>query len=187
MATKLTITEALAEIKTIGKRLDKKKQAVLLNVARDGRMLDPLGRDGGSEKFVAQERQAIRDLEDRLIRIRTQIQLTNLNTPLTVGKRRMSVAEWLTFRREVAEGQQLFYSGLSQSIRSIRAKYEQPSFNITGRNAAVANTGGETKPVEVAVHLDEKTLIGEQEELEMLLGTLDGQLSLLNATTTIEV
>lgn len=186
MATKLTITEALAEIKTIGKRLDKKKQAVLLNVARDGRTFDPLGKDGGSEKFVAQERQAIRDLEDRLIRIRTQIQLTNLNTPLTVGKRRMSVAEWLTFRREVAEGQQLFYSGLSQSIRAIRTKYEQPSFAVSSRATAINQTG-ESKPIEVAVHLDEKALIGEQEELETLLGTLDGQLSLLNATTTIEV
>jgi hypothetical protein len=186
MAVKLTITEALAEIKTINKRLEKKKQAVLLNVARDGRMLDPLGKDGGSEKFVAAERQAIRDLEDRLIRIRTQIQLTNLNTPLTVGKRRMSVAEWLTFRREVAEGQQGFYAGLSNSIRAIRTKYEQPTYNVRANVSAVANSG-ESKPVEVAVHLDEKALIGEQEELETLLGTLDGQLSLLNATTTIEV
>jgi hypothetical protein len=181
---KMTITEALAEVRTIGKRLEKKKQAVLANVARDGRMLDPLGKDGGSEKFVAQERQAIRDLEDRLIRIRTQIQLVNLNTPLTVGKRRMSVAEWLTYRREVAEQQQAFYSGIGNAIRAIRTKYEQPSF--TARNVAQVNQT-EAKPIEVALHLDEKTLISEQEELETLLGTLDGQLSLLNATTTIEI
>jgi len=186
MTAKMTITEALAEVKTIGKRLEKKEQAVLANVARDGRMLDPLGRDGGSEKFVAQERQAIRDLEDRLIRIRTQIQTVNLNTPLTIGKRRMSVAEWLTFRREVAEGQQGFYSGLSLAIRAIRTKYEQPSFSVRASATAIAQTG-ENKPIEVAVHLDEKGLIGEAEELETLLGTLDGQLSLLNATTTIEV
>jgi hypothetical protein len=186
MMAKLTVTEALAEVKTIGKRLEKKKQAVLANVARDGRMLDPLGKDGGSEKFVAQERQAIRDLEDRLIRIRTQIQLVNLNTPLTVGKRRMSVAEWLTYRREVAEQQQAFYSGIGQAIRAVRTKYEQPNFNVSSRNAAINQTG-DAKPIEVALHLDEKTLISEQEELETLLGTLDGQLSLLNATTTIEI
>lgn len=185
MAAKMTITEALAETKTIAKRLEKKKQAVLANIARDGQRVDPLAKAGGSEKYIREELQAIRDLELRLITIRTQIQRVNLSTPLTVGSRKMSIAEWLTFRREVAEGQQGFFSGMSSAIRAIRTKYEQPTFNVRGASA-VASVG-EQKPVDVVVHLDEKQLLTEQEELETLLGTLDGQLSLLNATTTIEV
>ncbi len=66
----MTITEALAEIKTIGKRLEKKKQAVLTNIGRDSRLKDPLD---DSVKFVKEERQAIEDLEKRIVTIRTAI------------------------------------------------------------------------------------------------------------------
>lgn len=37
----MTITEALAEIKTIGKRLEKKRAAIAGNLARDSRLKDP--------------------------------------------------------------------------------------------------------------------------------------------------
>jgi hypothetical protein len=41
--------------------------------------------------------------------------------------------------------------------------------------------------VEFVLHLDEKNLLEEQEDLEQTLGELDGKLSLLNATTVIDV
>src|ERR1035438_7251391 len=71
----LTITEALQEIKTIGKRLDKKRAAAAQYLARDARARDPLEKDGGSAKFISEERQAIADLETRVISIRTHIQI----------------------------------------------------------------------------------------------------------------
>src|SRR6266851_1458935 len=94
----MTITEALAEIKTIGKRLEKKKQAVLANIGRDSRLKDPLE---DSVKYVAQERQAIEDLEKRIVAIRTAIQKKNLETPCTVGENTFMVQEWLNLRKEV--------------------------------------------------------------------------------------
>src|SRR5439155_22848829 len=100
MAT--TITEALAEIKTIGKRLEKKRSAILQLIARDSRVKDPLEKEGGSVRYIQAERQSVKDLETRIVAIRTAIQKSNLSTPLALDGQSMSVAEWLTWRREVS-------------------------------------------------------------------------------------
>ena len=186
----ITITEALAEIKTIGKRLEKKKQAVLMNIARDSRMRDSL--EGGSENFVKSERQAIGDLEKRIVAIRTAIQRSNLTTMTTVGSTSLSVAEWLTWRREVAQGAQTFLSSMNNTIRAIRDKVQRDGgvmHPVTARATAIVATDKATtvQPIEILLHLDEKALLEEQEMMEKTLGDLDGKLSLLNATTLIEV
>ena len=183
----ITITEALAEIKTIGKRLEKKKQAILTNIGRDSRLKDPLE---DSVRFVAQERQAIEDLEKRIVAIRTAIQRSNLNTPCTVGENTMMVQEWLNFRREISANRQHFLASINQGVKQIRDKIQAQGGRVTfAAAAAVAQVAadGEKKPPEVLLHLDEKKLLEEQEGLEKVLCDLDGKLSLLNATTVIEV
>ncbi len=182
----MTITEALAEIKTIGKRLEKKKQAVLSNIGRDSRLKDPL--EGGSVEYVARERQAIEDLEKRIVAIRTAIQRSNLATNCTVGDNTLTVQEWLNFRREVSEKRQLFLNSLNMAIKQIREKVQREGGRVVAANvAALATVDGGKPPIEILVHLDEKKLLEEQEGLEKTLGDLDGKLSLLNATTVIEV
>ncbi len=182
----MTITEALAEIKTIGKRLEKKKAAVMQYMARDSRLMDPLSSDGGSVEYIKSERQSIEDLEKRIVSIRTAIQKSNLATQATVGENAMSIAEWLTFRREVAAGRQQFLASMNNGIRNIRDKVQKEGGRVVAAVAAVADSG--SRPVvEIIVHFDEKELLNEQEDLEKTLGDLDGKLSLLNATTVIEV
>lgn len=187
----MTITEALAEIKTIGKRLEKKRGAVIANIGRDARLKDPLADAEGmtSVKYVAQERQAINDLEKRIVDIRTAIQRSNLTTPCTVGQSTMPVQDWLNFRREVAGGRQVFLNSLNQSIKNIRTKTVSQGGRVT-MAAAVSQsivTTGDSPPLEVLLHVDERELLTEQEGLEQTLGELDGKLSLLNATTVIDV
>jgi len=182
----MTITEALAEIKTIAKRLEKKKQAVLANIGRDSRLKDPLD---DSVAFVKQERQAIEDLEKRIVTIRTAIQRSNLTTNCTVGDNSLTVQEWLNFRREVSTNRQMFLSSINQAVKNIRDKVNREGGRVSfAAAAAIASTdSGEKKPIEILLHLDEKELLSEQEGLEKTLGDLDGKLSLLNATTVVEV
>lgn len=182
----MTITEALAEIKTIGKRLEKKKQAVLSNIGRDSRLKDPLD---DSVAFVKQERQAIEDLEKRIVAIRSAIQRSNLATNCTVGDNTFTVQEWLNFRREVASNRQMFLAEINQAVKNIRDKVSREGGRVSfAAAAAVATSGdGDKKPIEILLHLDEKELLSQQEGLEKTLGDLDGKLSLLNATTVVEV
>ncbi len=184
--SEITITEALQEIKTINKRLEKKRASLGNYLARDVRTRDPLSKDGGSEKFVAQERQAIADLEQRIIAIRTDIQRSNLNKTLTLGGQTRSVAEWLTWRREIANGQVTFLKGMYNGILGIKNEIQKKGGKVVAGNAVAINESFDpTGPADCVINVDEKQLLVDQETLEQTLGDLDGKLSLFNATTLI--
>lgn len=185
----MTITEALAEIKTIGKRLESKRNSILKYIARDARLKDPLENEGGTVEFIKKERQAINDLEMRIVNIRTAIQRSNLDTVTVIEGVSQNVAEWLTFRREVAEGRKRFLSGLSDGIQATRDKVQREGGRVVTAGAANATAIVESGKAafELLVSIEEKALIEEREQLEKILGDLDGRLSLLNATTTIDV
>jgi hypothetical protein len=183
---KLTITEALQEIKTIGKRLEKKRLSVIGYLVRDSRVRDPLEKDGGAEKFVAQERQAIADLEAPVIAIRTAIQRSNLESSLTVEEKTRTVAEWLTWRREISNGQKTFLTTIANQIASVRQQVQQKGGKVVAAAVAINEAPDPLAPPQILVALDERGVIEDQEKLETVLGTLDGKLSLFNATTVIE-
>lgn len=185
---KITITEALQEIKTINKRLERKRQAVLPYIVRDSKLLDPFAKDGGSLKFIESERQAINDLEKRIIAIRTAIQQANLKETLKVEEKTMTVAEWLTWRREVSQQQQLFLRTLAMSLAQTRdAIQKRGGKTVFAAAVATAEASSPSDPPQVIVNVDEKQLLEEQERLEKITGDLDGKLSLFNATQTIEL
>lgn len=180
----LTITEALAEIRTITRRLDKKRDGLKPHLYRQDQMRDPLEASGGSVEWLKRERQAIADLEDRLVVIRTAIQDTNRETSLTLRGDTRSVAEWLIWRREVAPNRQRQVREILQALVQVRDQAKRQGLGI---RSAKDGDGGGTAVGDVIVHVDEAELAAEAEKLEEVLGTLDGQLSLLNATTSVTV
>ena len=187
----MTITEGLAEIKTIGKRLEKKRAAILQYIARDSRLKDPLESEGGSVEYIKRERQSIVDLEDRIVAIRTAIQRSNLATMQTIEGDSKSVSEWLTYRREVADGRKKFLQTLAGGVQATRAQVQKEGGRVTtvgaGNASAMVVQSDKEATFEVIVHLEEKSLMDEIERMETVLGVLDGKLSLLNATTQIDV
>jgi hypothetical protein len=182
----LTITEALAEIKTIGKRLEKKRTAVLQNLGRDARAKDPLAAEGGSVAYVAQERQGIADLEKRVVALRVAITKANLATTLTINDVTHSITEWLTWKRDVHAGAAQFLTNLNGTVLAIRQKAQKAGATriVTAPEAADESKLGDG---DVIINLNEKELLEQQERLEQVFGELDGKLSLLNATTVVDV
>jgi hypothetical protein len=179
----ITITEALAEIKTINSRLAKKREFVNSYLARQEAARDPLEKDGGSAQAIERERQSINDLEHRLISIRRGIQRANDTTLISIGGMQMSISEWLTWRRDVAPGQRTFLQGMRDRINAIRAQAQKQGGALV---SATASAGGESTNKDIVVNVDERVIADEIEALETTLGTLDGQLSLKNATVFIE-
>ncbi|MHA2280036.1 MAG: hypothetical protein ACXAC5_04060 [Promethearchaeota archaeon] len=173
----MTITEALAEIKTINKKLTKKREFVLAHAVRDDKLKDPLVKDGGSEKVLGEERQSIRDLEARVVRLRSAINRSNQETSLTIGGDTRTISDWLIWKREVMPTYQRFLVQMNTRIQN-----ERESLIYSKRNSV-----GEENDADLVVNLDEKALGSEAENLEEILGGLDGQLSLLNATVMVEV
>ncbi|MFQ5974097.1 MAG: hypothetical protein ACE5Q3_17360 [Alphaproteobacteria bacterium] len=178
--TEITITEALAELKTLQKRIAKKRQFVLQHLLRQERLKDPLEKEGGSVDAIKRERQAIADLNQRMIVIRTAITSANASNEITIGGETRTIEGWLVWRREVAPGHQDFLGQMNAHIQKVRNEARQKGLTVAAVNEV-------TKPDDVVVHINERELAEDIEGLEEILGSLDGQLSLKNATVTINV
>jgi hypothetical protein len=179
----ITITEALAEIKTINKRIEKKREFVLSYLYRQEGLKDPLEKDGGSVEAIRREQQAISDLETRIVALRRGIQHANDKTEVTIKDNVMSIADWLTWRRDVAPVVQAFMHQMRQRLAMVRETAKRGGSQVIG---AMASVSTDAKPTDYVINIDESELMRKTEELEELLGVLDGQLSLKNATIMID-
>lgn len=176
----ITITEALAELKTIDKRIEKKRAFINQYAFRQEGLKDPLEKEGGSPKLITQEKQSIGDLLTRKIAIRRAIQNVNAETQVNILGATRSIADWLVWRRDVAPTERAFHGEL-------RARLEAERNQARRNGATVVQNGEAQKPSDVVVNFSEQELAKEIEALEETLGVLDGQLSLKNATLFIEV
>lgn len=175
----MTITEALAEMKTLAKRIEKKRESIAPYLLRQSIVLDPLAEQGGSKEFIRRERQALDDMERRMVAIRTGIQRVNHQTPITIEGETRTVAEWLTWRKEIAPGRQQFVTRMRGTITKVRDDFAKKGGAVSEDAKAGENN--------VIVNVDELALIKEIEQMENVLGQLDGQLSLKNATVLVEI
>lgn len=176
----LTITEALAEIKTIAKRVEKKRESINQYLARREGAKDPLEKDGGSMKFIASERQSVSDLEDRTVALRRGIQMANETTKVVINEQSRTISDWLIWRRDVAPKQKEFLANLRKQLNGFREQARREGANMVTASAVAE------KATDIVVNVDEQALAKEIETLEEVIGTLDGQLSLKNATVIIQ-
>jgi hypothetical protein len=144
---------------------------------------------------LRRERQAIADLEERVIAIRAAIANSNANTHITVGGTTRSVTEWLAWRKEVAPGAGSFLAQLRNRIDQVRQAQARgqvprtvgPELAALSVRATATSSANREKAPEIIINLDERQLAQESENHEQILGQLDGQLSLKNATTEIRI
>lgn len=173
-----TITEALAEIKTIDKRIAAKRDYVTVYLARQEGIKDPLAKEGGSAKVIERELQAIHDLGERKVELRRAINAANVTTTITIGATR-SIADWITWRRDVVPEYGKSLEHMRNRIKTAREAAMRAGQTVVAKEADAA------RPQDVVVNLDEAWLAREIEDLTDTLGQLDGQLSLKNATTAL--
>jgi len=168
----VTITEALAELKLIAKKIGKKQEFIVAHIGRPTNIRDPLEKEGGSEAVVKSETQAVHDLMERVVEIRRGIQTANANTEVTIQGVTRTIADWLIWRREVAPMLQRFQGGAVTAIKNLRSNID--NFNRQHE-----------EKLDAAIHTSETNLQAAQELTQHILDELDGQLSLKNATVTI--
>jgi len=178
MTKTTTITEALAELKTIDSKIETTKSFVLQYAVRQGSAVDPLLDDGGSDKIIPQKIQSLTDLLVRKVEIRTAINKKNLETQVTVGNKTKSVAEWIIWRREAKPQQLKVFQELQKTILNIRQQCQQKGLIVKEGEQPSKNN-------EVSCFISESLVNKEIESLNEIENTLDGKLSMINATTTV--
>ena len=177
----ITITEALAELKLINSKIEKKKQFILTYLGRQEGAKDPLEKSGGSSVAIASEMQSIKDLSERFIRIRSAIASANAANVVEILGVKYSVADWLIWRRSVAPMVQGFEQSIMNGINNIRNRARQQNVNVV-------KPGEEAKNLtDVLIEIDEMELSKRMERTQEILDNLDGKLSLHNATVQIDV
>ena len=178
----ITITEALAELKTLKKRIEKKTEYVQSNILRQGCVKDPLESAGGQVEVIQKELQAIADLEARFVAIRIAIARANLENDLEIAGEKRSISAWLAWRREIAAGQ---LTRLNQVFNII----DRGAVEAKKRGSRTVPLGeeGEAQRDDLVINVDIPEMRAESERLVEVMGALDGKLSLFNATIKLEV
>ena len=174
----ITITEALQEVKTLIKRIEKKQEFIRGFLWRQNHLRDPHEKDGGSRDLIKKERQAIKDLENNIIDLRRGIATANAQNNITVCGETMSIADWIVWRREIATGRREFLKQLQSRIQNARLQ-------ALHNGVSVVDTDSKVSVSELIINIDEKELADELEKIVEIMSTLDGQLSLKNSTVKI--
>ena len=176
-----TITEALANLKTLHKRIEKKQQFVNDYLFRQEKLKDPLEKDGGSNAAIVRELQAILDLSLNIVNTRSAIAQANMTTNITVEGTTRTIADWLAWRRDIALIEQKHLAHLRSAISKIRSEAQRQGLEVVLAGSVAKDQN------DIIVNINEQELATEIEYYEQVLGVLDGQLSLKNATVIIDV
>ena len=180
--TKITITEALSEVNLVKKKIVARTAEISPYVTRYSNITDPFEKSGGSSTKINADMQAIRDLSVRLQKLRHEISQANLTNTMTVEGETKSIHDWLTWKREVYDVQRTLLGNTITQVRQAHAK-------LSGQSppAFRDDKTGEPKFASLIVNVDLDALTKELEKVEQLHERLDGQLSLKNATITVEI
>lgn len=177
----LTITEALSEINLINKKITNAKENVYMHSTRVEHMKDPFEKEGGSQAFVQSQMQSIEDLKKRLIKIRSSILKANLENELEIDGTKMTISEWLTWKKEVAKDSTEFYS---KAFRDCKHKLDRQENAPQVFKDELTN---EVKCIKVIPNVDYAKCLEMTSKLDEVYQKLDGKLSLKNATIIVEV
>ncbi len=185
----ITITEALGELRLVEKKLEKKRNGVQTYLCG---YTEPLSAQGGSTKYVASERESVDALMDRHIAIRIAIQESNRNESITIDNEgrtsTQTIAEWLTWKRELSNNHRRFLSSCIQRIEQFRTDHEN-TWHKQKQASKDLDQNDMPTPEEpkLLVHADEKELRDQLADLDYQLERLDTALTLHNSTVTIDV
>lgn len=174
----ITITEALAEINLIKKKITDAEMSIRTILVRASHVPDVYQAHGGGAEMVKRTQQATKDLRTRLVTIRGEISRANIDNQLTINKKTMSIFDWLSWKREIYPGLELNLKAQIEDLRGYQKRQAE-------RPEVWKDTEGKTQLVQYQYNVDLKLLEDEYSELVDTYGKLDGQLSLRNATIMI--
>lgn len=169
---KMTITEAMAELKLIDKKIQKKSDFILSNISSSDIVPDSL--EGKGKERIKSEFKSISDLNKEYINIKKAINIANSENNVTINNNTMTIQEWLNWKAYVYERE---ISLLNNTISLLNKKTEPRAYK---------DEDGNSKFEVITYNVDDEYISKEIETIMDSYERLDGQLSLKNATIVIE-
>jgi len=124
--------------------------------------------------------QFVDDLFERKLSILTAIKRANAGSSIELFGVSRTIEEWLLWKQYIVPARKAYLTNLIRRIDEERAHAQKTGGSV------IEKTSTEWSP-NVIVNLDEIALRNELMQLQEVLDTLDGKLSLMNATIAITV
>jgi len=202
---KLTITEAIAKIKVLEKRI--KKEKTRLEVGKIVKAIDVDSQENRNYlKELEAQFQSINDLTNNYMKIKAKIAESNASTKIKIGDLEMTIVEALE-RKNKLDDEISFWERLLSDYNELanRVEYNNEQVMETINKMLETKFSGESKTsakdaIELKEQLynaDKYTLLtsdkvvkgikNKVEELTEFAEQIDTKLSIVNATTYIEI
>lgn len=175
----ITITEALAEINLIKKKIEDGETGIKVMLVRASHVPDFYQDHGGAAVMIQRTQQALKDMRTRLLSLRSGISRANIENQITINGESKSIFDWLTWKRELY---QPLERALKDHIQTLKASADKEA----SRPEVWKDQEGRTQLVSYIRNADLKTIEDEYNRIVDVYGKLDGQLSLKNATITFQ-
>lgn len=171
----MKLIEALKNLKTIEKRIDK-------NCVQIGEYAAYVSVEGPTFETEERQRQEVvsliqanADLAKEFLRLKTAIEFTNLNTKVTIGARENTISELITIRRTSGAFVTKTHSALTGKVAL--AKLQQVYQKQGGINPA-----DPAKIISLYSEADKNKTLRDWEEF---YSAIDGKLEVVNAETEL--
>lgn len=171
----MKLIEALKNLKTIEKRVEKNCAQITEYCAYVSVETPHFETQEKQTQEVASLIQANRDLTTEYLRLKSAIEVTNLNTSVTIGERTHSVSELVTIRRVCGKFVANTLNALTPRIATTRL---QQAFNRPGGINI-------TEPPKVIAAYREEDKNKALREWEEFTSSIDGRLEVVNAETEL--
>ncbi len=170
----MKIIEALKNLKTIQKRMEKNCQEITQYCAYVSTETPAFETEDKQRSEVATRIQANMDLEAEYLRLKKAIETTNLNVKITIGVRTYTITELISIKRVMGKYHTMTYAALNPQV-------------VMNRLNEVFRKGIDgTNPARVIVLYKEEDKNKNLRDWEDFMSQIDGKLEVLNAETELQ-
>lgn len=171
----LKLIEGMKKLKILEKHIDRNTERIQMYSSTPSNEKPTFGNEHDQRKQVEELIQSNKDLLTEYLHLKQRVDMTNLTTDVTIGKRGFKLVDLLVLRRGLAKRMERTYHALSTDYADRRLSQMQ-------RNIALQP--GEKAPYAMRFY-DEKDKFDNLQEWQTLQDEIEQRLEVINATTEL--
>ena len=171
----MKLIEGMKKLKVLEKHIDRNTDRIVTYSSAPSNEKPTFGDEKEQRKEVKQLIQSNSDLLNEYLHLKQRVDMTNLVTPVTIGKRKLKLLDLLILRRGLAKKMEKTYHALGTDYADRRLSQMQ-------RNIALQP--GEKPPYALRFY-DETEKYENLQEWQGLQDEIEQRLEVINATTDL--
>lgn len=171
----MKLIEGMKKLKVLEKKIDRNTETIQMYASAPSNEKPTFGNELDQRKQVKELIQSNNDLMQEYLNLKKQVDMTNLQTNVTIGKREFKLIDLLVLRRGLAKRMARTYSALNTNYADARLSNMQ-------RNIALQQ--GEKPPHAVRFY-DEMEKMEALQDWQSLQDEIEQRLEVINATTEL--